>query len=641
MTAALPDLDPQGGPLLGCRVVVISASLRHFLCAVLLAEQGADIRQLLPRNLMQGWRAVFGTEAASRGFHIEEWTGRQARAAIIAQADFVIADRRPTRPESLALTAKQVWCSMPARPSHDGAPIESSTLLSGVSEGPQPSTWSFAISELFSALNGALAVASQLPRINLPRRNSVVEVSRLLAELQACGSEALTLDGIVPTSARSAELPGRGLHRTRDGNWIYLMPATRNVRARAAAYLAASDVTVSDARDADVMSALIRNVSASGALTSERVLNEYGVPASVVRTAAESFGQLTGSLRLEDRRSVSVVARAGTRGRAGGCESCKRGPRTLSSPCAAPATRGPKRDRSPPLRVLDFSQVLAGPMCGRLLMQLGASVLKIDDPSRPPSGFRYHWFINGGKRSALVDLRSPAGQQLIRRAVPATDVVIENFSKGVGEDLGLGESRLRVLNPSVTFVRVSAYAAQGPYSNWRGFDPNAQAVAGVMSDYGAPGPPRELRVVVNDFCAGLLGAFGALLASQFICKPCGVGARVDTTLLQAARLFNLARSLSQQTLEAFLNEGSAAAGTPLQGRPDPKDGERNRYVDRKSGSVLTVPASPILVGGGFLESPEELRDVGIDTTSVLAEHGIYAPGSARSAVKDEYFFESV
>lgn len=193
------------------------------------------------------------------------------------------------------------------------------------------------------------------------------------------------------------------------------------------------------------------------------------------------------------------------------------------------------------LKVLDFTQYVAGPTVTRLMAALGAYVIKVE---QAPTGDllrlapwlregRSSCFVqhNRGKRSLAVDLEDPAGLALIAELVGCVDVVVENYGPGVMERRGLGYEDLRALNPGVIMASVSAFGREGPLSHRVGFDPIAQAYSGLMHMIGDPdGPPTAVGIAVSDTTAGL-NCFGALGYALYHRERTGVGQHLDISLV--------------------------------------------------------------------------------------------------------------
>ena len=196
------------------------------------------------------------------------------------------------------------------------------------------------------------------------------------------------------------------------------------------------------------------------------------------------------------------------------------------------------------VRVLDLSRVLAGPYCTMFLGDLGAEVVKVEQPGAgddtrgwgPPfAGGESAYFlsVNRNKKSLTLDLKTPAGKELLRGLAGRADVLIENFRPGTMDAWGLGEKELRAANPRLIYASLSAFGADGPMSAWPGYDLIVQAWGGLMSITGAPdGEPTKVGVAIVDIVAGLmLGK--AICAALFAREKSGVGQKLDTSLLEA------------------------------------------------------------------------------------------------------------
>ena len=196
------------------------------------------------------------------------------------------------------------------------------------------------------------------------------------------------------------------------------------------------------------------------------------------------------------------------------------------------------------IRGLDLSRVLAGPFCGALLGDMGADVIKVEDTrggdesrSWPPlkAGEAPAYLVNNrNKRGIALDLKSPEGQQIMRRLVERADILVENFHTGTMESFGLGYDALAVLQPRLVYCSIAAFGRTGPRADSGGYEAVMQAFSGVMSITGEPGrAPVRCGVSFLDLATGALGAFGivnALLQRAVT----GRGQRVDVSLLDTA-----------------------------------------------------------------------------------------------------------
>ena len=202
------------------------------------------------------------------------------------------------------------------------------------------------------------------------------------------------------------------------------------------------------------------------------------------------------------------------------------------------------------VKVLDLTQIMAGPMCTMLLADMGADVIKIERPgsgddtrrmgSRYENGFAAGFLaLNRNKRSIALDLRSDEGKGVLRRMVETADIVAENFRPGVMARLGLGYDELSQINPRLVYASISGFGGSGPYRNRGGFDLVAQGMSGLMSITGFPGgPPAKVGVPITDIGAGSFTAFG-ILAAYIHAQRTGQGQQVDASLLEAGIAFTV------------------------------------------------------------------------------------------------------
>src|SRR5262249_10942958 len=182
-------------------------------------------------------------------------------------------------------------------------------------------------------------------------------------------------------------------------------------------------------------------------------------------------------------------------------------------------------------RVVDTTQVLAGPTAARTLAEFGAEVVKINNPWEEGAGYRwqvhrYHTDVNRGKRTILIDLKRPEGMALLWRLVEGADAFLQNLRCGVAERLGFGYEQVRAHKPDIVYLSVSAFGYGGAWQYRPGYEPNAQSITGMQARMGgAADRPAGQPFAIDDYCTGLLGAFG-LGAGVFFPLPTGLGQRV-------------------------------------------------------------------------------------------------------------------
>lgn len=196
------------------------------------------------------------------------------------------------------------------------------------------------------------------------------------------------------------------------------------------------------------------------------------------------------------------------------------------------------------LRVIEFGQLLAGPFVGQLLGDMGADVIKVEDPQRGdplrqwgrelPQGESLWWAIVGrNKRSVTLNLRESDGQTLAKRLIASADIVIENFRPGTMERWGLGYSQLKQINPKLIMVRVSGFGQSGPYAHRAGYGAIGEAMGGLRYVVGDPAtPPSRMGISIGDTLAALFATIGALAALHER-QSSGVGQVVDAAIFEA------------------------------------------------------------------------------------------------------------
>ena len=192
------------------------------------------------------------------------------------------------------------------------------------------------------------------------------------------------------------------------------------------------------------------------------------------------------------------------------------------------------------LKVIDLTRVLAGPFCAMLLGDMGADVIKIEEPAagddaRGWAPFVGDWSayflgVNRSKRSLALDLKQPGAPDVLRRLLADADVFIENFKPGSLDRLGFGYEQTRALNPRLVHCTISGYGKNGPRRHLSGYDPIVQAESGFMDITGAAdGPPVRTGIAMTDYLAGLY-AFGGILLALRDRDRTGGGQHVDIAL---------------------------------------------------------------------------------------------------------------
>ena len=195
------------------------------------------------------------------------------------------------------------------------------------------------------------------------------------------------------------------------------------------------------------------------------------------------------------------------------------------------------------LRVIDLTRVVAGPFCTMMLGDMGAEVLKIEEPqhgddSRAWAPYIHGWgsfylALNRSKKSVALDLKSAEGAEALTRLVETADVLIENFRPGSLAELGFDYASVSALNPRLIYCSISGYGQTGPHAQLPGYDAVIQGEAGIMDMTGfADGAPTRVGVAITDYLAGLYAVQGILLALHDR-HASGLGQHVDISLFEA------------------------------------------------------------------------------------------------------------
>jgi formyl-CoA transferase/CoA:oxalate CoA-transferase len=195
------------------------------------------------------------------------------------------------------------------------------------------------------------------------------------------------------------------------------------------------------------------------------------------------------------------------------------------------------------VRVLDLTRVLAGPFCSMILGDMGAEVIKIEEPGKgddtrswPPhvgGEATYFMSVNRSKRSVTLNLKAPEGRRILEALARKSDVVLENFRTGTMERLGLGYRRLALRNPRLVYCAISGFGESGPEAHRAGYDLVVQAESGLMDITGFPdGPPVKVGTSIADLVAGMSAAHGVTLA-LYARQRTRRGQKVEISMLDA------------------------------------------------------------------------------------------------------------
>jgi len=195
------------------------------------------------------------------------------------------------------------------------------------------------------------------------------------------------------------------------------------------------------------------------------------------------------------------------------------------------------------VKVLDLTNVQAGPYCTMVLGDLGAEVVKIEDFPEGDASRRFDPKVNGesycfavlnrNKKSVALDLRAPRGKEVLMKLAAAADIVTENFRPGVVAKLGIDYEAMRRVNPAVIYASMSGFGQTGPYGRKGGFDIIAQGMSGIMTMTGEPeGRPAKVGIAMNDIASGVTCLYG-ILGAYIARLRTGHGQYLETSLFEA------------------------------------------------------------------------------------------------------------
>jgi crotonobetainyl-CoA:carnitine CoA-transferase CaiB-like acyl-CoA transferase len=211
------------------------------------------------------------------------------------------------------------------------------------------------------------------------------------------------------------------------------------------------------------------------------------------------------------------------------------------------------------LRVVDLTRVLAGPFCTMFLADMGAEVIKVEEPGKGDDSRGYPPFLRGtsayfinlnrNKQSIVLDLKKQEAKAILLGLLEKSDVLLENFKPGTMDRLGLGYDDVRKVNPGIIYASISGFGQYGPYKDRPGYDIIGQAMGGLMSVSGWPdSPPTRTGTAMADIVAGLNACIGILAALRGR-ERTGLGERIDVALVDSMV------SAMETVIQIYLAEG--------------------------------------------------------------------------------------
>jgi crotonobetainyl-CoA:carnitine CoA-transferase CaiB-like acyl-CoA transferase len=544
------------GALDGVRVIDFGQYIAGPLTAMMLGDQGAEVVRVDPPGgprLQTPANATWNRNKQSVVLDLKQPDGLAAARRLIRSADVVIENFRPGVMERLGLGAEAmtaadprlIYCSIPGFASDDpraGIAAWEGTVAAATDTyrpsrqggSDQPVYTAIPIASNFGAFLAATSIVAALIARERDGLGQRIEVPLFDAMFVAFGGIANRLGDAAAARFRVAT----GSFQCADGRWVFFHPGNPRFLDWMVDGLGLQgwreDGLLDRSRwqsEPALVDELNRRVTALFASDTAQAwedrFNELGLPLCICRTSAE---WIENRHARESRTVVQVDdpeygpmwqpgAAARTYGTDPGLPRPRRplsgGPDAALS--GAPswqsgngAQTGELTGRGPlsGFKVLDLTQVLAGPTSGRTLAELGAEVIKINDPKQ---GILTHSDVNRGKQTLLLDVGTPGGLEVFWKLAKDADVVMQNFRLGTAERLGIGYEQVRGRKPDVVYTSVSCYGYDGPWGARRGYETMGQSTTGMQVRAGGEGQPAGQPFAVNDYGTGLLGAFATVL----------------------------------------------------------------------------------------------------------------------------------
>ena len=578
-------MESGKGALCGIRVIDFGQYLPGPLAAMILADYGADVVHVDPPGGPR-WNEYEANAVLMRGkrnimLDLKKADDKAVAARLIETADVVMENFRPGVMDRLGLgkdafrtsNPALIYCSIPGFSACD----ERSALRgwegiveaeAGLYTDVRTDNVRFNALPMASVFAAVMAchsiVAALIVRLKCGRAQSI-EVPMYDACFEAQGTRGVypNVFSPAPPTGDRAESDYRLLlrmtkHPCKDGRYFQVTPPPRGARMMVDAVMRAEwnrEAPISPEHDRELAGIVAQHTALEWETISQE---EYKAGVVMAQTSQEWMEDAS----AVDSRSVirlrdPVLGNTSQPGVpaltfiAGDCAGEK--PRTLPdedrvSILAELKTRHVPKieitgDAEPPLKglkVLDFCQVLAGPICGRLLAEYGAEVLKINNPRtyENPVAMVGHETVNNGKLTVYIDLKSDEGKWILDNLIRECDIFHCNFSQSAYENLGITEEKLHGKNPSIIFSQVNLHSIGGWRERERGHEDLGEAVSGIACRYSGTLKPKTVPILICDNLTGHSAALGVLL-SVYWRMLTGEGQRTQACLSRSATFAQL------------------------------------------------------------------------------------------------------
>lgn len=572
----------MAGALEGIRVIDFGQYVAGPMAAMLLADQGADVIRIDPPTgprLDSPANATYNRGKRSIALDLKAASDIETARRLCQSADVVIENFRPGVMDRLGLGAAEltaanprlIYCSLPGFSAEDPRAgvaawegvVGAATITYPMNAATNTPTYTpLPFSSSYAAFLAAVSVSMALNARDRDGLGQVIEVPLFDATFAAMGYRAQRIHNQAPGAdprILARMMGGTRQFLCKDGRWFMYHAGNKHApdfaELTGKSALLAPGSTASVEEIAEGLEALFKTKTAA---EWEAFCEEVGTEGSICRTSAEWLENehaLGSEIVVDGVDPVLGTFRGpGVNVRMSATPGEIRAPRSLPDADresiladmdrAAPGQVAPLEEQLRAalegVRVIDLCIVLAGPTCGRTLAEFGADVIRIDNPQR--GNVVFHVDINRGKRSLLLDLKKPEGLEVFWKLLENTDVVVQNFRKGVAERLGIGYEAVKARKPDIIYASLNTYGRVGPWAGRPGHEQIAQAATGMQERYGGDGRPTLAPFAVNDYGTGFMGAFGVALALLHRRKT-GEGQHINTALAYTATML---QSLSLQ-----------------------------------------------------------------------------------------------
>jgi len=570
----------MAGALDGITVIDVSSGPAAALATMFLSDHGAKVIRVLDRDtpdFRDGGFVVWDRGKSAVRLDLDTPSGAEALHGLIAGADVLVEDFAPASPlqalvawpKLKALNPRLVTCSITAYgkigPWKHEPPIEDLVLArTGLLGGlpgfrPAPVHTVHPLPSVGAALLACNGIAAAILAREDTGRGRAVETSLMAgACLYMTKADAEKLKRHVFQTHPAGSAPFYSLYECADGKWVQLgcvHEAFINIAARLFGLsevvkeprMVGGRAPLTPADDEEMRARVAEAVKRRPLAEWAALFEEADVPFAPARLTEEGFDdpqvQHNGMVVTLEDPAVGPVVQMGVPVEMTGTPGKIQGPRqkptsiaSLEQTSAAVETTDTAPIDPPPLsgvRILEITNLIAGPTAGRILADLGADTIKLEPPAGDlsrPIGRTYFYALNFNKRSLCVDTSKEAGRKVVQRIAAKVDVLLANLRPKATERMGIGPA----INPRLIETHLTGYGYTGPYSKRPGIDPLAQAYMGMSRAQGGPENPPVFpaQLAPTDYTNGAMGAFGTILA-LYVRKRTGQVQNVYGNLLSA------------------------------------------------------------------------------------------------------------